>query len=799
MKHILKYILFLLLCIGFLPDLINAQQITQGEYFWDSDPGQGNAVQLTAYDGNFNDALETVVKNSASVPSIGMHTLNIRIKATDGNWSPVFTQIFSVEELNQTNASLKITHAEMFFDADPGNGNATQMLAFDGNFNDAIETVFKSGITVPAVGMHTINIRIKAADGNWGPLFTQVFSVEDLLQTNATLKITNAEMFFDTDPGNGNATQMLAFDGNFNDALETIVKSGITVPAVGMHTINIRIKAADGNWGPLFTQVFSVENLNQTNISLKIMQAELYWDNDPGEGNGTSMLAFDGNFNNAMETVMKDYQTNALSLGIHAFYVRVKAVDGNWGPAFGTIMNMDSSLVPVVAAINGQDVFCSNSNLNNISYSVIAYSGDTYLWYITGGTIVSGGTSNTVTVNWNSGAPTQEITIVQTNSFGNSVPVTKTITILSASFAYASNDTTICAGEPITLTAGGGNSYYWSNGQSTSSINVSPTVSSMYKVTVSNGTCSDFDTVIVSVIPLPIAPTASNNGPVAVGGTLSLTASTISGATYSWTGPNSFTSTLQNPTVSINATLAMDGTYSVIATINGCSSTAATTLVDIIPTSTDSACGTQEFNDGFTAPAGWLFTGIASVYTGTGYYGNSAPAVKFDNSNDVIETAPVNDVSQLSFWIKGVGTDATSALLVEGYNGTSWVTVENITNLPTTGTTKTYISVSAYSKFKFTYTKSGGNLGFDDVNIICGSTVGLTEMLSESNINIYPNPTNKELNIEFELQSSENVNIVMLNSLNQQIFTESIKNFSGLYANKHTDGFVCIRELERDR
>jgi len=30
------------------------------------------------------------------------------------------------------------------------------------------------------------------------------------------------EYFFDTDPGNGNATPMLAFDGNFNSSIESI-------------------------------------------------------------------------------------------------------------------------------------------------------------------------------------------------------------------------------------------------------------------------------------------------------------------------------------------------------------------------------------------------------------------------------------------------------------------------------------------------------------------------------------------------------------------------------------------------
>ena len=75
----------------------------------------------------------------------------------------------------------------------------------------------------------------------------------------------------------------------------------------------------------------------------------------------------------------------------------------------------------------------------------------------------------------------------------------------------------------------------------------------------------------------PSQPTAGNNGPVCLNSALSLTASTVSGGTYAWTGPNGFTSALQNPTVSTNATAAMAGAYIVKVTVNGCTSSAGTT------------------------------------------------------------------------------------------------------------------------------------------------------------------------------------------------------------------------------
>ncbi len=72
---------------------------------------------------------------------------------------------------------------------------------------------------------------------------------------------------------------------------------------------------------------------------------------------------------------------------------------------------------------------------------------------------------------------------------------------------------------------------------------------------------------------------ASNNGPVCEGSILSLSASTIPGATYEWTGPNGYTSNLQNPVVSNNATMTMAGTYFVSVIVNGVTNYTDSTIV----------------------------------------------------------------------------------------------------------------------------------------------------------------------------------------------------------------------------
>jgi hypothetical protein len=76
-------------------------------------------------------------------------------------------------------------------------------------------------------------------------------------------------------------------------------------------------------------------------------------------------------------------------------------------------------------------------------------------------------------------------------------------------------------------------------------------------------------------------PTAGNRGPYTVGATVSLTASSVPGATYLWTGANGFTSTEQNPTIP-NATTAMAGLYSVRAFAGDCTSPEAATTVVVL-------------------------------------------------------------------------------------------------------------------------------------------------------------------------------------------------------------------------
>ena len=84
----------------------------------------------------------------------------------------------------------------------------------------------------------------------------------------------------------------------------------------------------------------------------------------------------------------------------------------------------------------------------------------------------------------------------------------------------------------------------------------------------------------VSGTPGVAAPIAASDSPICAGTTLHLTASTVSGATYAWTGPNGFSSNDQNPTIPA-ATTTASGTYGVTATLDGSTSPAGITIVAV--------------------------------------------------------------------------------------------------------------------------------------------------------------------------------------------------------------------------
>jgi hypothetical protein len=122
----------------------------------------------------------------------------------------------------------------------------------------------------------------------------------------------------------------------------------------------------------------------------------------------------------------------------------------------------------------------------------------------------------------------------------------------------STNSGPVCPNDSLYLTASSstGARYLWTGPNNFIStvqnpkLQVTTTSAGNYIVKASFYGCTTKDTTIVTVLTPPSKPSLTSNGPVCPGDTIKLTASSTStGASYSWTGPNNFASSNQNPAI----------------------------------------------------------------------------------------------------------------------------------------------------------------------------------------------------------------------------------------------------------
>src|SRR5690554_6719815 len=260
----------------------------------------------------------------------------------------------------------------------------------------------------------------------------------------------------------------------------------------------------------------------------------------------------------------------------------------------------------------------------------------------------------------------------------------------------------ICEDETKNLTTDGAGDGTWtivSGGGSISGSTYTPgSISVPTSVTISyEDECGDLENVTFTVNPTPTAPVISSNSPICVGGTLNLTANTISGATYNWTGPNSFSSSAEDPTRS-PVTAAMAGTYNSYVVVAGCTSAVASTNVTInIPSvAPTSITGTSTICSGasttLTVSGGTLGTGATAQW-----YSGSCGGTLVGTGNSIT----VSPTSTTTYYVRYSGTCNTTSC------ASQTVTVNSNSTAPTSITGTTTICSGSST----TLTVNGGTLG----------------------------------------------------------------------------------------
>jgi gliding motility-associated-like protein len=199
----------------------------------------------------------------------------------------------------------------------------------------------------------------------------------------------------------------------------------------------------------------------------------------------------------------------------------------------------------------------------------------------------------------------------------------------------AGNNGPICSGTTLLLTASAlpGATYNWSGPGGFVSALQNPPVANViiaqagtYTVTATVSGCTSLPSSTTVIInPTPAIPTLSSNGSICEGSTILLTANSTAGSTYSWTGPNGFTSGNQNPSIS-NAAIAASGIYTVVVTLGTCTNT-NTINVLVKPTPNISSASKVDPSSCSSATGSIILNGLAAntTYTVT-YFKNTIPA-----------------------------------------------------------------------------------------------------------------------------------------------------------------------------
>src|SRR4030042_266485 len=215
----MRNICYILCVLCVIVESAAAQNINRIEYFFNTDPGFGQATALTGFTSSADVANFPASINLSSV-SDGVNNLYIRAEDGIGNWSITNVIPFIKVDLSISD----IVRAEYFFNTDPGFGQATSLTGFTSSANIAN---FQTSINLSSVsnGVNKLYIRAEDGSGNWSitnviPFIKVYVRTED---SNGSWSLTNyltfikgtmagnisaMEYFIDTDPGFGMATSV---------------------------------------------------------------------------------------------------------------------------------------------------------------------------------------------------------------------------------------------------------------------------------------------------------------------------------------------------------------------------------------------------------------------------------------------------------------------------------------------------------------------------------------------------------------------------------------------------------------
>ncbi len=235
----------------FAPAAFTQYLITNAEYFVDTDPGVGNGTTIAT--GAPADSIDISASFSVNGLPGGFHNLFVRVKDVNGIWSLYEGRNFYIIPA-ATVSQLQIASAEYFIDTDPGVGNGTSIST--GATADSVDILSNINTTGLSKGFHDLFVRVKNVSGVWSLYEGRNFFIDTVI-TSTTVLITDAEYFFDIDPGQGNG---LSVSPSFTaaDSIDITSSASAAGLPLGSHSLFVRVRDQLGRWSEAAADTFNI-------------------------------------------------------------------------------------------------------------------------------------------------------------------------------------------------------------------------------------------------------------------------------------------------------------------------------------------------------------------------------------------------------------------------------------------------------------------------------------------------------------------------------------------------------------
>jgi hypothetical protein len=191
----------------------------------------------------------------------GIHSIHFRTKNDNDEWGLYSERKFFVRAV----VDPEITASEYVLEADPGCGNGEPITIANGIDIQEDEEIGTGDL---APGIYMLKVRHQNASGNWGLYGRQPFFATGLTPPHS---ITQAEAFFDIDPGVGMGDPVSI--SNVEDVDETLQVPVPVELSEGDHIVYVRVKHNGEGWSLYAKHEFVVDNtvgISEQNISIEM-------------------------------------------------------------------------------------------------------------------------------------------------------------------------------------------------------------------------------------------------------------------------------------------------------------------------------------------------------------------------------------------------------------------------------------------------------------------------------------------------------------------------------------------------